>query len=204
MWPKAALETDLVAEKAKHGDIPSFEKLYALYKRPVYVLCLRLTRDVVDAEDLTQEVFMQVYRKVSGFRGEAAFGSWLYKVAINVSMMHLRKLRRSKELQFDESKPDTSPRPGALPGGSHHQCDPIERISLLRALLGLSKDSRALVILHDLNGFTHSETAQYLGTNANTGKSQLHRAHRELRDILTGEGHAHSATKQVKIVSDRG
>ena len=90
MWNPTFIHTDMV-EKAKNGDISAFADLYTLYKTPVYNLCLRLTRDVLDAEDLTQEVFLQVYRKVNSFRGEAAFGSWLYRVATNVTMMHLRR-----------------------------------------------------------------------------------------------------------------
>jgi RNA polymerase sigma-70 factor, ECF subfamily len=185
MWPKAVVEMNLVAEKAKNGDRSAFEKLYTLYKTPVYALCLRLTRDVLDAEDLTQEVFMQVYRKVNTFRGEAAFGSWLYRVAINVTMMHLRK-RRLHDLPLDVLEPESRPLSSTSPPGSCNPCDPVERISLLRAVCGLSKNGRIQVLLHDLKGLSHQEVSECLGVNVNTSKAQLYRAHRELRDILNG------------------
>jgi RNA polymerase sigma-70 factor (ECF subfamily) len=191
MWPKAALDMNMVAEKAKNGDRSAFEKLYILYKTPVYSLCLRLTRDVLDAEDLTQEVFLQVYRKVSTFRGEAAFGSWLYRVATNVTMMHLRK-RHVDELPLDVLELENGSISYTSPPGSRDHCGPVEQISLLRAVSGLSEDRRTQVLLHDLRGLSHKEIAERLGLTVNTSKSQLYRAHRELRDILTGiDTHTH-------------
>jgi RNA polymerase sigma-70 factor, ECF subfamily len=184
MWPKAVVEMDLVVEKAKNGDRSAFEKLYTFYKTPVYALCLRLTRDALDAEDLTQEVFMQVYRKVNTFRGEAAFGSWLYRVATNVTMMHLRK--RHFHVPLDVLEPESRPLSSTSSTGSYNPCDPVERISLLRAVCGLSKSGRTQVLLHDLKGLSHQEISQRLGVNVNTSKAQLHRAHRDLRDILNG------------------
>jgi len=183
MWPKAVLEMNPVVEKAKNGDRSAFDKLYTLYKTPVYTLCLRLTRDILDAEDLTQEVFLQVYRKVNTFRGESAFGSWLYRVATNVTMMHLRR-RHLHELPLDVLKPESRALPSTSPSRSHNPCDPVERISLLRAVCGLSKNARTQIILHDLKGLSHQEVSERLGVNVNTSKAQLHRAHQELRDIL--------------------
>jgi len=98
MWPKAVLDMNIVAEKAKNGDKSAFEKLYTLYKTSVYCLCLRLTRDVLDAEDLTQEVFMQVHRKVNV----------ALPVATNVTMMHLRK-RHFHELPLYVLEPESRP-----------------------------------------------------------------------------------------------
>src|SRR5258708_5843566 len=110
MWPKASQEADLMIEKIKGGDIAAFEELYNFYERSVYLLCLRLTKNVLDAEDLTQEVFLQVYRKVNTFRGEAAFGSWLYRVAVNVAMMYLRKRQHVEELPLDVLSGDVCPK----------------------------------------------------------------------------------------------
>jgi RNA polymerase sigma-70 factor (ECF subfamily) len=203
MWPKAVVEMDLVVEEAKNGDRSAFEKLYTLYKTPVYALCLRLTRDVPDAEDLTQEVFMQVYRKVNTFRGEAAFGSWLYRVATNVTMMHLRK-RHLHDLPLDVLEPGRRPL-STSPPGSRDFCDPVEHISLLRAVCGLSKSGRTQIVLHDLKGMSHREISERLGLTVNTSKSQLYRAHRELRDILSGSpmrAHrriTHHGAKQMRL-----
>jgi RNA polymerase sigma-70 factor (ECF subfamily) len=183
MWSKALSLTDVVVEKAKGGDAQAFEALYASYKCSVFALCLRLTRDVLDAEDLTQEVFLQVHRKVSSFRGEAAFGSWLYRVAINAAMMHFRK-RHPEELPLDVLEPESFPKPSAWQRESHGQGDPVKHIALVRALGDLSKGRRTLVILHDLKGLTHREVAQRLGVTVNTSRSQLYQAHRKLRDSL--------------------
>jgi RNA polymerase sigma-70 factor (ECF subfamily) len=196
MWPKVVLEMDVVVEKAKDGDRSAFEKLYTFYKTPVYTLCLRLTRDVMDTEDLTQEVFLQVYRKVNSFRGEAAFGSWLYRVAINVTLLHLRK-RHLDELPLDVLEPENRSGPSTSPPGSHDHGDPVEHIALLRAMCALSEGRRTLVLLHDLKGLSHKEVAERLGVTVNTSKSQLYRAHRKLRAILTGAGmHTHQRLKR--------
>jgi len=176
MWNPTFLKPEMVVEKAKNGDITALAELYTLYKTPVYNLCLRLTRDVLDAEDLMQEVFLQVYRKLNSFRGEAAFGSWLYRLATNVIMMHFRKRHVDKiPLQNLECAPQS---------GIRDRCDPIERIALLRALCGLSKNTRTLILLHDLKGLSHNEVAQSLGVPASTSKSRLHQAHRKLRETL--------------------
>ena len=176
MWNPTFLKTEMVVEKAKNGDVTALAELYTLYKTPVYNLCLRLTRDVLDAEDLMQEVFLQVYRKLNSFRGEAAFGSWLYRVATNVIMMHFRKRHVDKiPLQNLEC---------ASRSGIRDRCDPIERIALLRALCGLSKNTRTLILLHDLKGLSHNEVAQSLGVPASTSKSRLHQAHRKLRETI--------------------
>jgi RNA polymerase sigma-70 factor (ECF subfamily) len=141
-----------------------------------------LTRHVQDAEDLTQEVFLQVYRKVNSFRGEAAFGSWLYRVATNVTMMHLRK-RRVEERRFDMLELKDRPLE-RVAGGNHRH--PVEHIALLRALCGLSKNARTLILLHDLQGLTHNEVAQSLGVATGTSKWRLYQAHRQLRETLGG------------------
>jgi RNA polymerase sigma-70 factor (ECF subfamily) len=181
MWNPTFLKPEMVVEKAKNGDITALAELYTLYKTPVYNLCLRLTSDVLDAEDLMQEVFLQVYRKLNSFRGEAAFGSWLYRVATNVTMMHLRK-RQVEEIPLDELELQNLE--CASRSGIRDRWDPIKRIALLRALCGLSKNRRTLILLHDLKGLSHNEIAQSLGVIASTSKARLHQAHRKLRETL--------------------
>ena len=176
MWNPTFLKPEMVVEKAKNGDITALAELYTLYKNPVYNLCLRLTRDVLDAEDLMQEVFLQVYRKLNSFRAEAAFGSWLYRVATNVIMMHLRK-RHVETIPLQNLE-------CASRSGIRDRRDPLERIALLRALCGLSKNTRTLILLHDLKGLSHNEVAQSLGVSTSTSKTRLHRAHRKLRETL--------------------
>jgi RNA polymerase sigma-70 factor (ECF subfamily) len=189
MWPKASTEAGLMIEKVKSGDIAAFEELYNFYERSVYLLCLRLTKNISDAEDLTQEVFLQVYRKVNTFRGEAAFGSWLYRVAINAAMMYLRKRKHVEELPLDVLSEDVCQKWFLRQVGFNAHSDPLDRIALVRALSSLSKGRRNMVILHDIKGMTHDEVAELLGVTANTSKSTLSRAHRKLRDVLIGTDH---------------
>jgi RNA polymerase sigma-70 factor (ECF subfamily) len=185
MWPKELPGTALMVEKVKRGDVAAFEELLAFYEHSVYALCLRLTKNIFDAEDLTQEVFLQVYLKVNTFRGEAAFGSWLYRVAKNVTMMHLRK-RHVEELPFDDLAADVYANPYIARSQFTDYSDPVERIALVRALSHLSKIRRTTIILHDIKGLAHHEVAKHLGVTANTSKSTLSRAHRKLRDMLAG------------------
>jgi RNA polymerase sigma-70 factor, ECF subfamily len=185
MWNPTFLKTGLVVERAKNGDITAFGELYTLYKTPVYNLCFRLTKASADAEDLTQEVFLQVFRKINGFRGEAAFGSWLYRVATNIAMMHLRR-KRVEEIPFGLFELRSSALMSASTPGSRNRCDPVQRVALLRALRGLSRNRRTLIFLYDLNGFTHNEVAQCLGVTATTSKARLYQAHRKLREALGG------------------
>jgi RNA polymerase sigma-70 factor, ECF subfamily len=188
MWPQALPETDLMIEKVKGGDVAAFEELYKLYERSVYSLCLRLTKDILDAEDLTQEVFLQVHRKVNTFRGEATFGSWLYRVATNASMMYLRKRQHIEELPLELLTDDVSPKQCLRQSRFNTDSDPLERIALVRALSSLSTVRRNMIILHDIKGLTHAEVAEHLGVTANTSKSTLSRARRKLRHALVGDG----------------
>jgi RNA polymerase sigma-70 factor (ECF subfamily) len=176
-------------EKARNGDVRGYESLYHLHRSRVYSLCLRLTGNTSDAEDLAQEVFLQVYRKISTFRGDAKFGSWLYRVAMNLVLMHFRR-RRPREISLNAPRTLNSDGMQSQPRGqSWTSSFLVERVALGRALGSLSKARRSVVLLHDVNGFTHGEVGQRLGLAAGTSKSQLHKAHIELRDML-GRGGA--------------
>lgn len=171
-------------EKARNGDVTGYESLYHLHRRRVYSLCLRFTGNVSDAEDLAQEVFLQVYRKISTFRGDAKFGSWLHRVAVNLALMRFRR-RRPREISLNT--PQTL-KPGSpqLPVRDQFSARSflVERVALTRALDNLTRARRSVVLLHDVDGFTHSEVAERLGVATGTSKSQLHKAHVELRGIL--------------------
>jgi RNA polymerase sigma-70 factor (ECF subfamily) len=171
-------------EKARTGDVTGYESLYHLHRGRVYSLCLRFTGNTSDAEDLTQEVFLQVYRKISTFRGDAKFGSWLYRVAVNLALMRFRR-RRPREVSLNSPR-TLNPDPMQLELGDHFRTGSflIERVALRRALGSLSKARRSVVLLHDVDGFTHCEVGRRLGLAAGTSKSQLHKAHIELRGIL--------------------
>ena len=173
-----------VVDKAMSGDLHAFEALYHEHKREVYALCLRGTKDTADAEDLTQEVFLKVHRKVKDLREKAYFKSWLYRVTMNTVLMHLRKRRmKAIPLQFFVDR-ETAPVVDALQTRTVPPFGPIGRIALARAIGGLPEPRRAVVVLHDIQGMSHSEIATSLGVPLNTTKSHLWRAHRQLRGFL--------------------
>jgi RNA polymerase sigma-70 factor (ECF subfamily) len=173
-----------VLDKVMSGDLLAFEALYHEHKRAVYALCLRGTKDTADAEDLTQEVFLKVHRKVKDLREKAYFKSWLYRVTMNTVLMHLRK--RPVEpipLQFFVDR-ETAPVVNALQTRTVPRFGPIGRIALTRAIGGLPERRRRVVVLHDIKGMSHSEIATSMGVPLNTTKSHLWRAHRQLRAFL--------------------
>ena len=182
----AAVSEAEAIERAKNGDVSGYEALYHLHKRQIYSLCLRSVGNVSDAEDLTQEVFLQVYRKISGFRGDAKFGSWLYRVALNFALMHARRRRLDQVSLTTFPETRESLRPSNFRTRDCGGSLPIERVALGRAISSLSRKRRIVVLLHDVKGYTHSEVAKRLGVTAGTSKSQLYKAHLALRNILSG------------------
>ena len=177
-------------EQLKAGSALAFEALYNKYKRTVYALCLRSLKDVADAEDLTQEVFLQVYRRVCTLRDGTAFKSWLFRVTTNVILMHSRRRRvfpisLHYILECATSAVDDIVHTLVSPAR-----EPIERISLARAIGGLPKCRRTVLVLHDIKGMSHREIAASLGVSINTTKSNLSRAHHQLRGILRANSSA--------------
>ena len=172
-------------ERAKRGDAESFEGLYVLHKRRVYSLCLRMTGNTAEAEDLTQEAFLQLYRKIASFRGESAFSTWLHRLAVNVVLMRLRKkglpqvsLEETLEPQQEGGpRKDIGTRDNVLAGS-------IDRINLERAIESLPPGYRMVFVLHDIEGYEHNEIAEMLGCSIGNSKSQLHKARMKLRDLL--------------------
>ena len=172
-----------LAQRAAQGDMQAFEELFRLYRRLVYSLCLRMTQDVSEAEDVTQEVFVLLFRKIGGFRGEANFTTWLHRLTVNQVLMRFRKnkSRREDALEEEEIRPHESVRPTS-PKASQL----IDRITLENALAQLPPGYRAAFILHDIEGYENEEVARLLGCAVGTSKSQLHKARTKLRKILAG------------------
>jgi len=170
---------------AKQGDPECFAALYGLHKRRVYSLCLRMTGNTAEAEDLTQEAFLQLYRKISTFRGESAFSTWLHRLAVNVVLMHLRKkglpevsLEETMEPQQEDGpKRDIGTRDNVLAGS-------IDRVNLERSIESLPPGYRIIFVLHDVEGYEHNEIAEMMGCSIGNSKSQLHKARMKLRDLL--------------------
>jgi RNA polymerase sigma-70 factor (ECF subfamily) len=180
----AGRESDLVlARKAAEGDARAFEEIYRLHQRLVYGLCLRMTQNVAEAEDITQDVFILLHRKVGSFRGESQFTTWLHRMTVNQVLMRFRKSRARRE----EALEDCDARAFAVGGasGGPDRTALIDRVALDRALEQLPPGYRAAFILHDVEGYEHEEVAEMLGCAVGTSKSQLHKARAKLRKILT-------------------
>ena len=176
-------EAELI-ERAKQGDAQAFQALYDKHKRRVYSLCLRMTANTAEAEDLTQEAFLQLYRKIATFRGESAFSTWLHRLSVNVVLMQLRKkslpvvsLEESTQGEEDTPKKDFGAEDLALAGS-------IDRLQLQRAVDDLPPGYRMIFVLHDIEGYEHNEIATIVGCSIGNSKSQLHKARMKLRDLL--------------------
>jgi RNA polymerase sigma-70 factor, ECF subfamily len=171
---------------AQKGDAGAFERLYQLHSRRVYSLCLRMVGNVAEAEDLTQEAFLQLFRKISTFRGESAFSTWLHRLAVNVVLMKLRK-KSGKETSLEQvTEPDEeSGTPRRDFGGPDVRLSgSIDRVNLQRAVEQLPPGYKAVFVLHDVQGFEHNEIAEIMGCSIGNSKSQLHKARMRLRDLL--------------------
>jgi RNA polymerase sigma-70 factor (ECF subfamily) len=180
---KAASEAQLIA-RAQRGDEEAFAALFEAHKRRVYSLCLRMTGNTAEAEDLTQEAFLQLFRKISTFRGESAFSTWLHRLAVNVVLMHLRK-KGLQQISLDDV--DTSQdEPIKRDYGSDDRrlTGSIDRIGLQKAIGDLPPGYRAVFVLHDVEGYEHNEIAEIMKCSVGNSKSQLHKARMKLRERL--------------------
>lgn len=175
-------------EEAKKGSAEAFETLYHAHKRRIYSLCLRMTGNTADAEDLTQEAFLQVFRKLGTFRGEAAFSTWMHRLAVNLVLMRLRKkgiLASSLEEPGESDSEDSRQRDFGTPDVSLTGL--VDRVGLERAMQALPTGYRTVFYLHDVEGFEHKEIAAMIGCSVGNSKSQLHKARMKLRELLRGK-----------------
>ena len=172
-------------EEAKKGSEAAFESLYHLHKRRVYSLCLRMTGDTAEAEDLTQEAFLQMFRKVGTFRGESAFSTWLHRLTVNLVLMRLRK-KNLLTVSLDESPthdPDDS-RVREIESPDLNLTGTADRVALEKAVQALPAGYRMIFHLHDVEGYEHKEIAGIVGCSVGNSKSQLHKARMKLRELL--------------------
>jgi len=170
-----------LAQKAANGNIAAFEMIYERYHRRTYSLCLRMTGSQTEAEDLTQEVFIQLFRKAGSFRGDSAFSTWLHRLTVNQVLMHFR--RRSVK---NEKTSDDGEMPEQTVSGTENpnKMPVVDRIALKKAISELPNGYRKVFILHDVEGYEHEEVARLLGISVGTSKSQLHKARLKLRGLL--------------------
>jgi len=176
------LATPFHAPRGPFRETPlDFEMLYEQHHRKVYSLCLRMLRNQADAEDLTQEVFLQVYRRLHTFRGEAAFATWLHRLTVNQVLMHLR--RRPNEVVWTEPAEEAE----CSLAEQTLSTRLINRIDLEHAISQLPPGYRTVLLSHDVKGLNQQEIAAVLGIAEGTAKSQLHKARLRLRELLSPE-----------------
>jgi RNA polymerase sigma-70 factor (ECF subfamily) len=164
--------------KAQTGDSVAFEALYRMHVDRVYGLCLRMTSNTAEAEDCTQDAFIQAWSKLNNFRGESAFGTWLHRVAVNTVLGRMRKSRREQDRIRAVTEISDAPEAIGDNGGLR---------DLEQAIGELPSGARHVFVLHAVYGYSHDETGGMLGIAAGTSKAQLHRARRLLAQQLKTE-----------------
>jgi RNA polymerase sigma-70 factor (ECF subfamily) len=170
-----------LARRAAESDMSAFEEIYDRHHRRVYSICMRMLQNATEAEDLTQEVFIQLYRKISSFRGDSAFTTWLHRLTVNQVLMHFRK--RSVKMEKTTEEGET---PVQIVNGTENprQMPVVDRIALDAAIAQLPPGYRSVFVLHDIEGYEHEEVAKILGCSVGTSKSQLHKARLKMRKLL--------------------
>lgn len=169
-------------QRLSDADRESFHALYQAHHRRVYSICLRMTQNVTDAEDLTQEIFIHLFRKIDTFRGNAAFTTWLHRLTVNHVLMHFRKRRVRSELATEDQKLPTQVVPGSK---DPRRMRVVDSILLSEVIAKLPDGYREAFVMHDIEGLEHDEIARRRGRSAGTSKSQLHKARLMLRQLIT-------------------
>jgi RNA polymerase sigma-70 factor, ECF subfamily len=188
--PESSAITETIRQ-AQLGDASAFENLYHVHSRRVYALCLRMLGDPVEAEDLTQEAFLQLFRKIHTFRGESALSSWLHRLTANLVLMRFRR-KKPVTASLDEAvrTDGETDRPGLEVGVPDLALTGLfDRVNLQSALKQLPAGYRSMFILHDVYGYEHLEIAKILRCSVGNSKSQLHKARKRLRELLRGARH---------------
>jgi len=174
-----------ILDRVRNGDHQAFAQLYSIHKKHVYSLCLRIAGNAEEAEDLTQEAFLQIHRKIHTFRGESALSTWIHRLTVNVVLMYLRKKGLQLNSLDEMMEPASDQRTGrdfgsrdlALSGA-------IDRLTLQRAIDDLPAGYRLIFVLHDVEGFDHNEISALLDCSIGNSKSQLHKARLKLRKFM--------------------
>ena len=195
--PAGRRDTDLeLVKRAQAGDAEAFATLFHAHKARVYSICVRMTNNTAQAEDLTQDAFLQVFRKLSTFKGNSALSTWLYRIAVNTVLMHFRK-QALKQVSLDEPsshdakqvRREYGSRDGRLSGS-------VDRITLTRAIKDLPAGYRKIFLLHEVEGYEHQEIAKLLDCSVGNSKSQLHKAKLRIREFLSQPGNRESGLRR--------
>ena len=170
-----------LTQAASRGNMAAFEEIYNRHHRRVYSICLRMLQNATEAEDLTQDVFIQLYRKIGSFRGDSAFTTWLHRLTVNQVLMHFRK----RNVKFEKTTEEGETPVQIIPGTENPRKMPVvDKIALENAIAQLPNGYRNVFVLHDVEGYEHEEVARILGCSVGTSKSQLHKARLKLRKLL--------------------
>src|SRR5437879_4327935 len=189
---------------AQRGNAAAFEHLYRSHSHRVYGLCLRMTGNPTLAEDLTQDVFLQVFRKIQTFRAESAFSTWLYRLAVNIVLMRRRiKTLKETSLEAGSETEGDAPRHREIGRSDRHLGGVVDRLNLKRALRQLPRGYRQMFLLHDVMGYEHHEIAEALGCSVGNSKSQLHKARMRLRTILQSGRSAKLISQAIHAIGVR-
>jgi RNA polymerase sigma-70 factor, ECF subfamily len=191
-------EHQLISRAVK-GEESAFAELFEIHKSHVYSLCLRMTGNVADAEDLTQDTFIQVFRKLATFHGHSALSTWIYRVAVNTALMNFRK-KAVRQVSLDQRLNQNEPKEtlnlsrddGRLRGAA-------DRIALIYAISQLPRGYRTVFLLHEVAGYGHQELARLLKCSTGNTKSQLHKARLHIRKSLLGTNAAGEATLPSRV-----
>jgi RNA polymerase sigma-70 factor (ECF subfamily) len=173
-----------LAARCRAGDVEAFEAIYREHASRLFGLVFRMLGNRTDAEDMLQDVFLTAHRKLESYRGDARLGTWLFRLATNLCLDHLRSksarmTHATSSLDADDAVEQASPSPGPVVGT-------VQQIDLERAVAKLPRGCRAAFLLHDVEGFEHREVADMLGISEGTSKSQVHKARLKLRKSLSG------------------
>ena len=166
---------------AAKGNMAAFEEVYNRHHRRVYSICLRMLQNTTEAEDLTQDVFIQLHRKIGSFRGDSAFTTWLHRLTVNQVLMHFRK----RNVKFEKTTEEGETPVQIVSGTQNPRKMPVvDKIAIENAIEKLPNGYRNVFVLHDVEGYEHEEVARILGCSVGTSKSQLHKARLKLRKLL--------------------
>ena len=174
-----------VIKRAQKGDADAFAALFHAHKARIYSVCLRMTNNATEAEDLAQDTFLQVFRKIATFRGDSAFSTWLHRIAVNTVLMHFRKKslnQVSLDEPYDNSDGANIRREYGVKDNRLAGC--VDRVALACAIKELPRGYRTIFLLHEVQGYDHQEIAEMLGCCAGNSKSQLHKAKLRIRERL--------------------
>jgi RNA polymerase sigma-70 factor (ECF subfamily) len=188
--PTARFDSDLhLVQRAQQGDSDAFASLFHAHKSKIYSVCLRMTNNISEAEDLVQDAFLQAFRKLATFRGDSALSTWLYRIAVNTVLMYFRK-KKLPQVSLDEPyAQNASASRREAPSREYGRTDDrlvgiVDRVALVRAIAELPVGYRTIYLLHEVEGYEHREIAGLLKCSTGNCKSQLHKAKLRIRELL--------------------